>query len=320
MSHDLSYKLIFSHPEMVVDLLKGFVNEDWVNQCDFDTLEKFNCNFTSDRLREREDDLVWKVRWGEEWIYVYLLLEFQSTDDHFMAVRISTYLGLLYQDIQRSEGLKPHDKLPPVLPIVLYNGTKPWQSPVDLDPLIHPAPPGWESYRPQVRYLLLDEGRYDRDYLGSLDNLVAALFQLENSRTKEDIQAVLSKLIDWLGDPGQAGLRQAFTVWMNKVLLPRKAPDSQFKQFNDLIEVNTMLAETVEQWYEEARQEGREEGRIEGRQLGEASVLKRLLIKRFKVVPLETLSRIDQAMPEQLEQWAENLLEANSLEDVFKAH
>ena len=40
MSHDNSYKLLFSHPEMVEDLLKGLVKADWVKQSDFSTLEK----------------------------------------------------------------------------------------------------------------------------------------------------------------------------------------------------------------------------------------------------------------------------------------
>jgi hypothetical protein len=39
ISHDNSYKLLFSHPEMVEDLLKGFVKENWVGECDFSTLE-----------------------------------------------------------------------------------------------------------------------------------------------------------------------------------------------------------------------------------------------------------------------------------------
>ncbi|MDO9106432.1 MAG: Rpn family recombination-promoting nuclease/putative transposase, partial [Methylovulum sp.] len=179
MSHDNSYKLLFSHPEMMVDLLKGFVNEAWVDQCDFTSLEKVSGSYVSDDLRDREDDLIWRVRWGDEWIYVYLLLEFQSTVDHFMAVRILGYLGLLYQDIIRTGELKTQDKLPPVLPVVLYNGARPWQAPVNLDPLIHPAPAGLENYRPHISYLLLDEGRYEENYLGSLKNLVAALFQLE---------------------------------------------------------------------------------------------------------------------------------------------
>jgi predicted transposase YdaD len=73
---------------MVADLLRGFVHEDWVSQFDFGTLEKVSGSFVADDLREREDDLIWRARWGDEWLYVYLLLEFQSTVDPFMAVRI----------------------------------------------------------------------------------------------------------------------------------------------------------------------------------------------------------------------------------------
>lgn len=40
MNHDHSYKLLFTHPEMVADLLRGFVREDWVAELDFSTLEK----------------------------------------------------------------------------------------------------------------------------------------------------------------------------------------------------------------------------------------------------------------------------------------
>jgi predicted transposase YdaD len=98
-THDNSYKLLFSHPRMVEDLLRGFVREAWVDELDFATLEKVSASFVSDDLRDREDDVIWRVRWGRDWLYVYLLLEFQSTVDTFMAVRIMTYLGLLYQEL-----------------------------------------------------------------------------------------------------------------------------------------------------------------------------------------------------------------------------
>ena len=95
MIHDNSYKLLFSHPEMVADLLKGFVKEPWVGQCDFTSLEKVSGSYVADDLRDREDDIIWKIRWGDEWLYVYLLLEFQSSVEHFMAVRIAGYIALL---------------------------------------------------------------------------------------------------------------------------------------------------------------------------------------------------------------------------------
>ena len=188
MSHDNAYKLLFSHPEMVADLLKSFVKEAWVSQCDFSTLEKVSGSYVSDDLRDREDDLIWRVRWGEKWLYVYLLLEFQSTIDHFMAVRIMAYLALLYQDLIRSEKLGTGDLLPPVLPLVLYNGERRWKAPAHLEQLIQPAPPGLEKYRPQAAYLILDQGCFGQEELSGLNNLVAALFQLENSRTAQDIR------------------------------------------------------------------------------------------------------------------------------------
>jgi hypothetical protein len=48
--YDHSYKLLFSHPEMVSDLLRGFVHEDWVAQVDFATLERFKCNHEALRV------------------------------------------------------------------------------------------------------------------------------------------------------------------------------------------------------------------------------------------------------------------------------
>jgi predicted transposase YdaD len=71
MDHDHSYKLLFSHPEMVADLLRGFVREDWVEELDFATLDRFHDGHVGDDLREREDDIVWRLRFRGTWLYVY---------------------------------------------------------------------------------------------------------------------------------------------------------------------------------------------------------------------------------------------------------
>ena len=87
--HDHSYKRLFSHREMVRDLLVQFVREDWVRQVDLDTLETVKGSFVTDDFRDREDDIIWRLRWGGGWLYVYILIEFQSTIDHFMALRVA---------------------------------------------------------------------------------------------------------------------------------------------------------------------------------------------------------------------------------------
>src|SRR2546428_488573 len=123
MEHDASYKLLFSHARMVEDLLRGFVHEAWVRDVDWTTLERVSDSQISDDLRSRRDDLVWRVRWGPDWLYLSLLLECQSTVDAYMAVRVLVYVGLLYQALIRAGQLPPSGTLPPVVPIVLYNPT-----------------------------------------------------------------------------------------------------------------------------------------------------------------------------------------------------
>ncbi|WP_292977328.1 Rpn family recombination-promoting nuclease/putative transposase [Nitrosomonas sp.] len=335
MDHDHSYKLLFTHPEMVADLLRGFVKEDWVKDLDFSTLEKANGSYVSDDLRDRYDDIVWRIRWKNEnvqgkdqssvWLYVYLLIEFQSSVDWFMAVRIMTYIGLLYQDLIRSEAVKTNELLPPVLPIVLYNGGPRWQASVDIADLIIPAPGELEHYRPHLRYLLLDEGRYQDHELASLRNLSAALFRLENSRTPEDVQQVLQTLIVWLQSPEQSNLRRAFTIWLKKVFLPGRMPEETFDEIQDLQEVHNMLSERVKEWSKNWEQQGIEKGWKEGWQKGmqkgwqegELSLLLRLLEWRFGPVSEVINARVKQADSPTLELWSKRILTAQTIEEVF---
>jgi hypothetical protein len=323
MEHDQSYKLLFSHAELVADLLRGFVCEDWVKALDFTSLEKMSSSYVADDLRSREDDVIWRVRWRQDWLYVYLLLEFQSTVDRFMAVRILSYVGLLYQDLIRSGQLTASGQLPPVLPLVLYNGVRRWQAPEEVAELVATVPGGLERYRPCLRYFLLDEGRFTEDDLAPLRNLAAALFRLENSRTPADVQRVLRALIEWLEAPEQRHLRRAFTVWLKRVFLPGRVPGMVFDELQDLQEVDAMLAERVKEWAEEWKrqglQEGIQEGLQQGLQQGEAAIVLRLLERRFGALDETVRQRIQAADAETLLLWGERVLTVQVLADVFEA-
>jgi hypothetical protein len=264
MGHDNAYKLLFSHREMVEDLLRGFVHEEWVGQLDFSTLEKCNGHYVGDQWRERADDVVWRVRFRGEWLYVYLLLEFQSTPDPWMALRMLVYVGMLYQNLVRGRQLTSDGRLPPVLPLVLYNGVPAWTAPLDLESLLAPAPGGLERYRPSLRYLLLDEGRIDAAAPEALRNLVAALFRLEQGRTVPDLLEVVRPLRLWLQAPEQASLRRAFAKWLEDMLRSGRVPGADFSPIQDLQEAETMLAERVKQWTEEWKREGIQQGIEEG--------------------------------------------------------
>jgi hypothetical protein len=120
MDHDHSYKLFFSHPRMMRDLLEAFADGEWGADFDFSTLERVNGTYISGNLRARADDIVWRVRCGQH--VVYVLVEFQSSPYRFMAVRVLTYVGLLYEDLIKQSKGRGRRHLPAILPIVLYSG------------------------------------------------------------------------------------------------------------------------------------------------------------------------------------------------------
>lgn len=64
--------------------------------------------------------------------------------------------------------------------------------------------------------------------------------------------------------------------------------------------------------------QGIEKGIERGERLGEANVLERQLTKRFGPLSAETRARLEAATLEQLDQWAENILDAVKLEEVFR--
>ena len=68
---------------------------------------------------------------------------------------------------------------------------------------------------------------------------------------------------------------------------------------------------------DQGRAEGRAEGEAKGRAEGEASLLLRLLERKFGAVPVEIDALVRNATLDQLDVWAERLLGAATLNDIF---
>jgi predicted transposase YdaD len=320
--HDGSYKHLFSHAEMVESLIRDFVPEEWTRDLDFSTLEKQNGSYVTDDLRERHDDIIWRIRCRGEWFYIYLLIEFQSSVDPWMAVRVMTYIGLLYQDLIKSGQIKGGDMLPPVFPLVLYNGREKWTACTDVAELIAPVSSALARYRPNLRYFLLDEGQISDEQL-DMDSLAACLIRMERYDGPESLREAIGALKARLRDPKYQSLNRAFTVWVCRVLKNRLAHQESIPDVNDLEEVDTMLAERFGEWTEQIMEKGMlaglQKGRMEGRMEGRSAVLSRQLAKRFgsDILDSEVQNRLRSADPEQLDLWAERILDARTINEVF---
>ena len=328
---DASYKLLFSAPEVVRDLVLGFIPDEWLHSLDYTTLEKMPGSYVTDDFRHRADDVVWRVRAGGEWVYLYLLIEFQSKTDPWMAVRIMTYVGLLYQDLIRAKQVLAGKKLPPVLPIVLYNGKAKWKAATNIADLIPKAPGLVAQYLPQLQYLLIEHNRYSPEQLREISNLVAAIMAFEQPESEQAILTLIDQLSEWLKD--QPELQRTFAIWIRALVLRQGRYQMTLPKLQDLKELKMTLAQRFEQWernYEErgvqkGLKEGLKEGlkkgllrgRDEGRSEGQAQLLQRLLVHRFGPLPSSVMAQITQASSEQLQTWSLLVLDARSLDEVF---
>ena len=205
-----------------------------------------------------------------------------------MAVRMLTYTALLYQKLIAEGVLREHSVLPPVLPVVIYNGRRPWTVPVDVAELIASGRgASLAQYQPSQRYFLLDEGRVGGADLPS-GNLVSALIALETNRDRARAPALLGALIDLLRKQDDEDLTAAFGEWAAQVLLPRRFGRSVTGPLPRLEEVRAMLAETVQEWTAEWVEQGREQGVQQGQRV----LLCQLAARKFDPATGERLAAL----------------------------
>ena len=115
--HDNAYKYIFSNKRIFYQLIKSFVKEDFVRDLDLKNIDLLDKSFISDEFLARESDVMYRIKLKNKIAYIYILLEFQSTVDKSIPVRMPLYLLQFYDLLLRNN---QKGKLPSVFPVLLY--------------------------------------------------------------------------------------------------------------------------------------------------------------------------------------------------------
>ena len=221
--HDAAHKLLYSHPHMVADLLRGFLPDGAWPGFDFATLEPLPASHVGRRLQRREGDKMWRLRARAApdggWVYVLVLTEFQSRVDRSMALRVLTYTGLAWEGLLRwregSGGEEPPGApLPPVIPFVVYNGHPRWTAPPDISELIVPTAGELARLQPSNRYVLLDMQRANTGGV-AVDNAVGLQVALEQAMLEEKLP-ILRRVETVLAGLEHVELRMAFAAWLRR--------------------------------------------------------------------------------------------------------
>jgi len=225
--------------------------------------------------------------------------------------------------------------------VVLYNGEEPWKGPTAAYDLVEPLP-GLSKPADLLSFRLLDLRRISAAEIEGLASPVAALFRLEQCKAAADFLPVSSDLAAMVSGREDQGLEAAFVVFINEVVFRRLTPSgSKRPRIRRLVEVPSMLEQRIVRWTQdwerqgwqkgrkeglregrkkglrEGEQKGLREGKREGLREGEAEVVLRLMERKHGPLPAWANERVRSADAERLLVWAERILTAESLDEIF---
>lgn len=254
--HDRRYKQIFSKPYFLQKLLESFVHESFIKELDFDTLKRLDKSFVNSDFQEKESDLVFSIRFKDKTIYIFLLLEFQSTVDKLMPVRFLRYITELYAS------LKPFPesgRFPAVFPVLLYTGDPKWTTKTEISDIIEKSVP--DKYIPKFSYYPICENEIPKSSLLKIKNAVSAIFYVENS-SPEELEAEIDKLIEIINDE-DLEIASLFSNWLNNYLSAIDGfseKDFISRKVENVMEVKTMFATKMKEYEKKLLEQGIEQG------------------------------------------------------------
>lgn len=228
--HDKGYKSLFSEKKNFLAFLKKYINLVWVNNIDERDLTLVDKSFVDSSFREKESDVIYRLKTSEGEIYFYVILELQSSVDNTMPLRLLTYktnlINKLFYDTDVRERTRKEYRLPAVVPIVLYNGDTKWSVPTNFREYVN-YPDFLEQYVIDFKYDLVALNAIEDDEIYNTNTLVDNIFALDKVQHSNDairtIKVVFDRmrlmepddqlvLMDWIRNVLQKTLKQEALV------------------------------------------------------------------------------------------------------------
>lgn len=242
---------------------------------------------------------VWRSDGEEQFVFVHI--EIQGEHDADFPLRMYTYNYRLFDRHGR----------PVVSLAILGDGVAGWR----------PDRFGYELWgcRVDMRFPIVKLADYNGRWpeLESSDNpfAVVVMAHLKTRATRRDPEDRLrwkTRLVRRLYEGGWQRKDVLELFWFIDWLLA--LPPELERRFKTEV---AELEENKMRYVTSIERMGREDGRQEGIEQGTGQLLKRLLTRRFAHLPEWAEQRLDKANLGDLERWADRVLDAKALEDVF---
>jgi hypothetical protein len=326
-SHDAVFKRTFSVPSHALDLMRQQLPEELVAALDPGSLREESGTFIDDALKETRSDVLYSATVRGSPVLIYVLIEHQSTVDLLEPFRVLRYVVRIWE---KWLSLRPKDAgvaraLPPVIPFILHQGPRPWDGPRSLAELV-PLPAELAAalgpLLPGLQLSILDLGAEGPEALATWQAEPIVKLTLAFMRgvidPAVDLVALLTAFASELTAimSQQAG-RDAFRVVVGYSARRRRGLDVAALAARASELAGPRAGEVVMSTAQELIDQGVQQGVKQGVPQGERRLLLRLLRSKFGPLSADVEARVAAADEVTLEAWAEAVLTAQCIDDVW---
>lgn len=310
--HDRFFKKVMSNPLAAEEFIQTHFPPSVAVAIDPGSLELTDSSFIDKDLNEYRTDILYKALFKGIPGYIHILIEHQKKADPLMPLRMLEYtIQICRREIDKQKD-KKNPQLPLVYPCVIYNGEKPYCYTTDIFEMFQDPALAREIFLKP--FTLIDLPSIPDDDLKKKP-LVGMLDMYLKYASARDTLGFIKKVVDLLrqvDSMNQLDIIQAGAYYLFQTSKDGISRDDIIEEFKKYLKPQTQseIMTIAEAFVEEGLQKGRQESL--------KNILDKQIRRRFPHdVTAQHLHLINEADSDTLSNWAENLVVANSIEEVF---
>ena len=257
--HDAAFKRLFRHPATVEMLVRAYAPRR-AARIDLASLERAGTEQVGEALVRRYPDMIWTARTRRPGGRALILLEFQSTRDRLMALRMAVYQLLAVQELLRRVPGPRGRRSVEVLSFVIHHGEGSWGKPPSLRGLFG------RRWTPRDYRLVAREPGPGPPGAGM--DLPQAILALERDRSAEGTRATVEALRRIAERTGTEYDRFMGGCVAEMLISRGQLTREQLGEARTMAQISAAYQRSLEEygrkWWAKGRDEGIRRGRDEG--------------------------------------------------------
>jgi predicted transposase/invertase (TIGR01784 family) len=296
--HDLMVRAVLSDLAEATSFLQRHLPQEVSQALNWSTLTLREGSFVDEDLRRSEADVLYEVEHvsGEDSVWLYILLEHQSTPDRWMRFRLLKYCCRIW-DMNLAQRPTP-SVLRPIVPLVFYQGERSWSYSTEFADLFVESVRDWPG-TPRFSHGLIDQsGMQPEEVQGELKAQMMQLLLLAAYHPERPWRELVVELIRTLSSLPPSGGINYIRVFLRYILQTQDR--EAIESFQDALQRHAPhLRGDLMTYAQELLKEGENKA--------EVRIIENLLREGLDWAAIERVTGVNEAQFQALKQQVEDL-------------